>query len=127
LDNIFFQYLDGMYIRLVPLIIVFHLKMFLFLLLLISFLSLDANIPIYSKIKTLFEKCALIERFKEDDDLFEDGMEFLFITYARNQDEDVLHFSILHVTTKPYDLQHGVENNWNYLRNDLKLVPNFSG
>ncbi len=116
-----------MYIRLVPLIIVFHLKMFLFLLLLISFLSLDANIPIYSKIKTLFEKCALIERFKEDDDLFEDGMEFLFITYARNQDEDVLHFSILHVTTKPYDLQHGVENNWNYLRNDLKLVPNFSG
>jgi hypothetical protein len=54
-------------------------------------------------------------------------MEFLFTTYARNQDEDALHFSKLHAATKPYDLQREEENNQNCLRNDLKQVPNFLG
>ena len=93
----------------------------------ISFLSLDASNPTCSKIKTQFAKFALLKHFREDDDQFEDGKEFLFATYARNQDEDALHFSILHATTEPYDLQQVKRNNWYYLKNDLKLVPNFLG
>lgn len=90
-------------------------------------MSLDATNPTCSKIKTQFSKCALLKHFKEDDDQFEDGKEFLFTTYVRNQDEDALHFSTLHANTEPYDLQHAEGNNWYYFRNDVKLVTNFLG
>ena len=93
----------------------------------ISFWSLNASNPTCSKIKILFAKYAQSKRFKEDDDLFEDGKEFLFTAYARNQDGDALHFSKLHAAIEPYDLQHGEENTQNCLRNDLKQVPNFLG
>ena len=93
----------------------------------ISFWSLDASNPTWSKIKILFAKYGQSKHFKEGDDLFEDGTEFLFKAYALNQDEDALHFSKLHAATEPYDLQHGEGNNQNYLRNDLKQVSNFLG
>ena len=91
----------------------------------ISFWSLNASNPTCSKIKTLFAKYAQSKHFKEGDDLFEDGKEFLFTAYAHNQDEDALHFSKLHAAIEPYDLQHGEGNNLDCLGNGVKQVPNF--
>ena len=91
----------------------------------IFFWSLNASNPTWSKIEILFAKYGQSKHFKEGDDLFKDGMGFLFTAYARNQDVDVLHFSKLYVVTGPYDLQHEEENNQNYLRSDLLQVPNF--
>ena len=116
-----------MYIHLVLLIILSHLKLFLSLKLSISFSSLDASNPTCSKIKTLFAWYAKLKHFEEDDNLFEDGKEFPFIAYVRNQDEDVPHFFQLHADAKPFDPQHEEENNLNCLSNDLKQAPDSFG
>ena len=91
----------------------------------ISFWSLNASNPTWSKIEILFAKYGQSKHFKEGDDLFEDGKEFLFTANAHNQDVNALHFSRLHAVIEPYDLQHVAGKNLNCLRNDVKQVPNF--